>query len=106
MVGAEEDWHEGQPDDAGGVHREPDVLCLVEILCRSKEAFVKEHAMTRTKVVVDFSCFWEKIPFPSMKPPLTLGYEGKKHQGWQWYDLDQPPRTSPAHCLRIPLPAV
>jgi hypothetical protein len=31
MVGAEEDGHEGQPDDAGGVHREPDVLGLVKI---------------------------------------------------------------------------
>ncbi len=95
MVCAEEDRHEGQPDDAGGVHREPDVLCLVEVLCRSKEAFVKEHAKTRTKVVVDFSYFWGKIP--SMKPPLTLGYKLKEHQVWQWYDLAQPP--PPSHPL-------
>jgi hypothetical protein len=25
MVGAEEDWYEGEPDDAGGVHCEPDI---------------------------------------------------------------------------------
>jgi hypothetical protein len=55
MVCAEEDGHEGQPDDTGGVHREPNVLCLVEVLCRSKEAFVKEYAKTRNNVVVDFS---------------------------------------------------
>jgi hypothetical protein len=79
MVCAEEDGHEGQPDDTGGVHREPDVFCLVEVLCRSKDAFVKDHAKTRTNVVIDFSNFWEKIL--SMKPPpLTLGYERKEHQ--------------------------
>ena len=31
VVGPEEDGYEGEPDDAGGVHREPDVLGLVEI---------------------------------------------------------------------------
>ena len=29
---AEVDGHEGEPDDAGGVHGEADELCLVEIL--------------------------------------------------------------------------
>ena len=32
VVGPEEDGYEGEPDDAGGVHREPDVLGLVEVL--------------------------------------------------------------------------
>ena len=31
VVGAEVDGHEGQPDDAGGVHSEGDVLGLVEV---------------------------------------------------------------------------
>ena len=31
MVGPEEDGYEGEPDDAGGVHREADVLGLVEV---------------------------------------------------------------------------
>jgi hypothetical protein len=31
VVGAKEDGDEGEPDDAGGVHREPDVLGLVEV---------------------------------------------------------------------------
>ncbi len=31
VVCPEEDGNEGQPDDAGRVHREPDVLCLVEV---------------------------------------------------------------------------
>ena len=31
VVGPEEDWYEGQPHNAGGVHGEPDVLGLVEI---------------------------------------------------------------------------
>jgi hypothetical protein len=36
VVGAKEDGDEGEPDDAGGVHREPDVLGLVEIFCQAK----------------------------------------------------------------------
>ena len=31
VVAAEVDWHEGQPDDAGGIHGEGDVLGLVEV---------------------------------------------------------------------------
>ncbi len=31
MVCPEEDGNEGQPHDAGRVHREPDVFCLVEV---------------------------------------------------------------------------
>ena len=31
MVGPEEDWYEGQPHNAGGVHGEPDVLGFVEV---------------------------------------------------------------------------
>jgi len=31
VVCPEEDGNEGQPHDAGRVHREPDVLCLVEV---------------------------------------------------------------------------
>ena len=31
MVGPEEDGYEGEPDDAGGVHGEADVLGLVEV---------------------------------------------------------------------------
>ncbi len=31
MVCPEEDGNEGQPHDAGRIHREPDVLCLVEV---------------------------------------------------------------------------
>ena len=31
VVGPEEDGYEGQPDDARGVHGEPDVLGLVEV---------------------------------------------------------------------------
>ena len=31
MIGPEEDRNEGEPHDAGGVHREPDVLGLVEV---------------------------------------------------------------------------
>ena len=32
VCGAKVEGHEGQPDDAGGVHGEPDVLGLVEVL--------------------------------------------------------------------------
>lgn len=32
VVGAEVDRHEGEPDDAGGVHGEANVLGLVEVL--------------------------------------------------------------------------
>ena len=31
IVGAEEDRYEGEPYDAGGVHREPNILRLVEV---------------------------------------------------------------------------
>ena len=31
MVGSKEDGDECQPDNASGVHREPNVLCLIEV---------------------------------------------------------------------------
>ena len=31
VAGAKVERHKGQPDDAGGVHREPDELGLVEV---------------------------------------------------------------------------
>lgn len=31
MVGSKEDWDKSQPDNAGGVHCETNVLCLIEV---------------------------------------------------------------------------
>jgi hypothetical protein len=105
MVGAEEDRHKGQPDDAGGVHREPDVLCLVEVLCRTKEAFVKEIMQRREiKSSLIFFIFWQKIP--SVKPPLTLGYEGEKKNtmfvnGMIWVSPTPLPPTANEYHYRL-----
>jgi len=57
MVSAKEDGHKGQPDDAGRVHREPDVLRLVEVLCRSKEAYRNFVVKTSSNVAVDLLSF-------------------------------------------------